>query len=141
MKTFAAILIALVGLTLVESACTASKQRNTTASGALGTTPSPSAPAPAPTIWPNFYGPTQYDFDREHLIPILRRKVLAQVKLLPPADRLYARWLPYGRDVVVFEVSPKQLRSDRRYSPSPVIGMRGFYVDPTSGRIFATPQQ
>ena len=137
MKAFAAILVAIIGVSLIETGCNGGEQ---TAARHDATAASPSPLGQAPPIWPNFYGPTQYDFDRAHLAPIFRRKVLALVQRLPPPDRLYARWLPYGRDVIVFEVNPRQLRSDGRgYSPSPVIGMRGLYVDPTDGRIFAMP--
>ncbi|HEY7993714.1 MAG TPA: hypothetical protein VID24_05875 [Candidatus Eremiobacteraceae bacterium] len=94
----------------------------------------------AASPWPNFYGPTQSDFDRKHLSAPLRRKILALVQRIPLRERLYARWLPWQGDVIVFEVKPDQIRSDGRgYSPSPVLNEPNLYVDPTNGDIFAGP--
>lgn len=108
--------------------------------GMIGGPGAPLPLNPPASPWPDFYGPTQYDFDRKHLSPQLRRKVIALVERIPLHERLYARWLPWQGDVIVFEVRPDQIRSDGRgYSPSEAINVPGLYVDPTDGSVFAGP--
>jgi len=108
--------------------------------GRLGGQDEPLPLGPVASPWPNFYGPTQYDFDRAHLSAPLRKKVLALVERVPLHERLYARWLPWQRGIIVFEVKPDQIRSDGRgYSPSKVLNEPNLFVDPTNGNIFAGP--
>jgi len=97
--------------------------------GVLGGQGAPRPLSPVPSTWTNFYGPTQYDFDRTHLPTKLRRKVTALVQHVPPRERMYARWLPWKGDVIVFEVKPDQIRGDGRgYSPSTVLNVPNLYV-------------
>ncbi|HET9343751.1 MAG TPA: hypothetical protein VFO25_12630 [Candidatus Eremiobacteraceae bacterium] len=142
-----AIVMALVGASSLAGACSESKPTVVHGTSAMkvvkGMVGGPGAPLPlnpAPSPWPNFYGPTQYDFDRTHLSPKLRQKVMSIVQRIPSRERLYARWLPSQGDVIVFEVRPDQIRSDGRgYSPSKVINEKNMYVDPTDGNVFAGP--
>jgi len=108
--------------------------------GRLGGQDEPLPLGPVASPWANFYGPTQYDFDRTHLSASLRQKVMALVQHVPIRERLYARWLPWQGGVIVFEVRPDQIRSDGRgYPPSKVLNEPNLFVDPTDGNVFAGP--
>ena len=92
-------------------------------------------PAPVPEyLFPYFLKPTTSDFDRASLSHALRVEVKQIVADLPADERGNARWMKYGSDVIVFEVTQSQLCEGHGMLMSPVINKPGLFVDPTTGQ-------
>jgi len=114
----------------------------TIAYGGHGTEGAAAATAPPVhvKIWPHFLKPTKADYDSKNLTPRQRAVIDNAVQTVRPSDRQYVRWEMWYGDVIVFVVTPDQLRSDGRgYSPSEVINDPNFFVDPADGSVFAWP--
>lgn len=97
-------------------------------------------PAPVPEyLFPYFLRPTASDYEKTSLSHVLRAKVDHIVAGLPADERDNARWMKYGSDVIVFEVTPLQLCGGHGKMLSPVINKPGLFVDPTTGEATTGP--